>query len=147
MFDLYDMLWAVDKVKSTLGDLIERIQDHIDNTLREEGYKIQSKFTSSNRELILPVEMKTNVYSIFKEAIHNILKHTEPCPVFIELQFGKNKKMSLLIKNEFDQKTIDPPFSSKKGLENMKKRASEIDGILQIEERPNSFKIYLEWKI
>ncbi len=146
MFDLYDMLWAVDKVKSTLGDLIERMQDHIDNTLREEGYKIQSKFTSSNLELVLPVEMKTNVYSIFKEAIHNILKHTEPCPVLIELQFEKKKKMSLLIKNEFDQKIIDPPFSSKKGLGNMKKRANQIDGILQIEEHPNSFKIYLEWK-
>ncbi len=147
MFDLYDMLWAVDKVKSTLGDLIERMQDHIDNTLREEGYLIQSKFTNSNRELILPVEMKTNVYSIFKEVIHNILKHTEPCSVLIELEIEKKKKMSLLIKNEFDQKRVDPPFSSKKGLENIKKRADEINGILQIEERPNSFKVYLEWKI
>ncbi|MFK7773440.1 MAG: tetratricopeptide repeat protein [Saprospiraceae bacterium] len=147
MFDLYDMLWAVDKVKSTLGDLIERMQDHIDNTLREEGYTIHRTFTQSNREIILPVEIKTNVYSIFKEAVHNILKHTEPCNVSFELEYEKNKKMSLLVKNEFDQKIMDPPFSSKKGLGNMRKRADELGGILQIEEHPNSFKVYLEWKI
>lgn len=147
MFDLYDMLWAVDKVKSTLGDLIERMQDHIDNTLREEGYTIHRTFTPLNRGMILPVETKTNVYSIFKEAVHNILKHTEPCTVFFELQFEKNKKMSLLIRNEFDQKINDPLFSSKKGLGNMRKRADQLGGNLQIEEHSNSFKVYLEWKI
>lgn len=147
MFDLYDMLWAVDKVKSTLGDLMERMQDHIDNTLREEGYTIHSRFAESNRALTLPMEIKTNVYSIFKEAVHNILKHTKQGSVFIELQSEEKEKMSLLIRNEFDQKINDPPFSSKKGLSNMKKRADQLGGTLQIEEHSGSFKVYLEWKV
>lgn len=147
MFDLYDMLWSLDKEKSNLGDLTERMQDQIDNTIRLEGFKIRCDFEKLNPEITLPMEVKTNVYAIFKEAIHNILKHTPASDVSIIMKEEKKNHLSLTIRNTFENKISDPQFSSKKGLKNMQKRADELNGNLKIDEQSNSFTVYLDWKI
>lgn len=147
MFDLYDMLWSLDKEKSTIGDLVERIQDHIDHTLRIEGYQIQTNFVGLSIREVLSMDVKTNVYAIFKEAIHNILKHTPPSPILIELKKDGNSRMILKIKNEFQQKNADPQFSTKRGLTNMQKRAEEIEGNLKLKEHSTSFEVTLDWQI
>lgn len=143
MYDLYDMLWTLKKEKSTLGDLIEKLQDHADNILSD--FHIPYQFFSKNisEKNILTTKEKMNIYSIFKESINNILKHTHPNEVIISLEKGNGKHFQMKVINIYTKENNEETISNKKGIINMKNRAEEINGNLEIINGDNQFEVIL----
>lgn len=146
MYDMYDMLWTIDNNKSSIGDLKQHIQDHIFNTVRFNDCKIKTDFTGLNENKVLDITVKSNIYAIFKEAINNIIKHTNSDNIFISLKGLPRNKLELVIQNDFKVRITDTQFSTKKGLINIKARADEIKGDLKIIETAQSFALQLNWK-
>ncbi len=141
MYDLYDMLWTLKKEKSTLGDLVEKLQDHADNVLSD--FHVPYHFFSKNisEKNILTTKEKMNIYSIFKESINNILKHTQPNEVIISLEKGNGKHFQMTVINKYTHENDDECISNKKGIVNMKNRAEEINGNLKIINGDNQFEV------
>jgi signal transduction histidine kinase len=75
-------------------------------------------------------EIRRNIFLTVKEALHNVVKHSQANTVWIDIKTGKD--LIITIKDDgigFEEKNIRA-FSN--GLHNMKKRMKDIGGILEI---------------
>lgn len=78
----------------------------------------------------IPMEQRRDLYLIFKEAVNNVIKYSNSTKLNIE--FSKSGHFLIMI-IEDNGKGFDPNQHKKgNGLENMKKRANDHHGILEI---------------
>jgi signal transduction histidine kinase len=83
-----------------------------------------------------PLEVRRNVLPIFKEALHNIIKHAQAQSVTIEIALTDHR-LALTIRD--DGVGMDPSAApGGHGLRNMQRRAAEIGGRLTIESKPGA---------
>jgi len=143
IYNMHDMVWALDKNKESIGSLLERMQDHADNTLSDFNIPFNFDIEAIDESIILSTDKKINIYLIFKESINNILKHTETERVIITFSKGENKFLEILISNFYSTKKETEIASNNKGILNMKNRAKEIGGRLMVSDENNNFKIKL----
>ena len=139
IYNMYDMVWSLDKKKETVANLLERMQDHLDNVLGDFDIPFRFKVEDIDEKRILKIKEKINIYLIFKEAINNILKHTKPENVMIDFTKDGSRYFKMTIVNFYKTKTKIDKSSNQKGIENMKMRAKEVGGELQVFEKDNSF--------
>ena len=92
----------------------------------------------------LPVDVKENVYLIFKESVNNIAKHSNATKVVIRFSFG-GKHYQLTI---HDNGTMSQNGSRKsgQGLRNMRMRAERIGSDIQISEN-GGYKVHASGSI
>lgn len=82
----------------------------------------------------LSVEFRRNIFLIFKEALHNIVKHSEATRVYIKISIAGDW-MELKISD--NGRGFNPKVSAPgNGLANLQRRAAEINGRLAIESAP-----------
>ena len=119
-----DIIWSIDARNDTIKDLLDRMRDFSSTSFAES--KIKVNFISSDFPLSrkIPVQFRQNVFMIYKESLHNILKHAEASEVEINFSItGGN--YSLCIKD--NGKGFDPAKGySGNGIKNMKLRAARI---------------------
>ena len=139
--NMHDLIWTLDDKKEKLEDLIDKMEDHASNVFASINapYYIDSSIEMPNKTLKTTV--KNNIYAIYKEAINNIIKHTEPEAV--EINFSvKGGFFYMNIKN--DTRIVKKAtHSSNIGLKSMHKRTTDINGQLQIEAAAEKFVLSL----
>jgi signal transduction histidine kinase len=84
----------------------------------------------------LPLEFRFHLLLIFKEALHNILKHSGARKVLIALE-ARAREMHLRIRDDgrgFDEKFITPGS----GLRNLRQRAERMGARIDIRSAPNA---------
>ena len=88
--------------------------------------------------LRLPDQLELNIYRIFQEAAHNILKHARATIVNIFLEFQKDV-LALKVSDNgrgFDTNEMTKNSCRQKyGISNMRERAIMIDGTFNIESK------------
>lgn len=144
--DIGDAVWAFDEEESQLKSLIDKIEDIIYSVdFQKSDFKIEYVKNIENENQFLSMEVRHHLLMIFKEAIHNIQKHT--ISDFVKLNILESGNLlQILIYNEF-QTLKSGSHSTGKGLENMEKRIQEIGGELKLEKSINYFSIQISLKI
>jgi ligand-binding sensor domain-containing protein/signal transduction histidine kinase len=69
-----DIVWAIDPRKDHLRDLAQRMRRWTSDALA--GRPIELNFTAPEDDLSLDAEMRREIYLVFKEAVHNIVRHS-----------------------------------------------------------------------
>lgn len=121
---LDDIVWSIDARNDTIGDLTDRMQDHVNNVLPQRTISYDFQVDMGEK---LDINMKENLYLIFKEAINNIAKHSNAQHVEVMLQTAGN---------DFELRIKDNGNSSKanrksgQGMRNMNMRAKRLDANL-----------------
>ena len=132
-----DFIWAINPEHDTLYDLIIRLKDFGDDLFNNTDIKFNIKGINENlNRLSLNMDWKRHLILIFKEAMNNVLRHSNCKNVNLEISVNKNEiQLSLLDDgNGFDAgKSFDG-----NGLKNMKIRAKKIDGHLEIDSHPKT---------
>ncbi|MBC7872603.1 MAG: hypothetical protein H7Y01_01330 [Ferruginibacter sp.] len=127
MEHMRDTVWAMDSRKDKYENLIDRMRAYAEKNLAMKS--ITHEFTISDidtKKFINPGKRQA-IYLIFKEAITNIIKHSDGRHVKISFTEEKNK-LRLLVQ---DTGTLKPLSNSDGlGLSNMKMRAEKIGGEL-----------------
>ncbi len=136
---LDDIVWSIDARNDTLGDLTDRMQDYILNVLEPLNFQIIYDFEQLKMENHIPVNVKENLYLIFKEAVNNIAKYSNGNKVVITITAEKNY-FELRIFDNGDKGT--KPKKSGHGLRNMHMRAQRMNGKVDIDTK-NGFTILL----
>lgn len=124
-----DTVWAIDSRKDKVENLIDRMKDHAEKNLplKKMNHEFINQITDS-RQFINP-EKRQNIYLIFKEAINNILKHSDGNYVTIICKEEK-EKLKIIVKD--NGKNNLNAHSDGQGISNMKMRAIKIGGNLTI---------------
>ncbi len=140
--NMQDLIWSIDPENETLENLIDKMRDHASNVFTPIDLPYRMKVKGNFKNINIDPEVKANLYSLFKEAINNITKHTQPDLTIITIDFI-NRDFHLRIENG-KEIVLENMFSSKKGLFGMRARAKRINGVLELEDLPDKFIVDLK---
>lgn len=125
-----DVIWSIDARYDTMAGMISHMHDHVHTVLAPADIEFRFVQSGLQEQQKLPVDFRQNVYLIFKEAVNNVVKHSQATHVEISLQ-KKNGLFIMMIKD--NGRGIDPDkHSSGQGLSNMQMRARRLKGAISI---------------
>lgn len=139
--EMSDIVWAINPRQDNFQLIIQRMESYARPLLA--AREINLYFTYEPDILFTNLEMskRKNFYLIFKEAINNAVKYAECRNIWVVMT-REVSKFRLVVQD--DGKGFKPDFvrSSNSlagnGLVNMKLRAKEMKGVLQIDSTPGS---------
>jgi signal transduction histidine kinase len=131
-----EIVWALNEKNDSLSDLLAYTRAYTVEYLSQNG--IQSSVTTSEHtpNVFVSGEFRRNIYLTVKEALHNIVKHSQANKVSISVETGRELFIRIHDNGTgFDEKNIRP-FSN--GITSMKKRISSLGGNLEIKNTDGS---------
>jgi signal transduction histidine kinase/ligand-binding sensor domain-containing protein len=136
-----DIIWSVDAAADTLAALVDRVQDHLDATARATGRPLTLDDTGLPPSLDqpLPPTVRQHAYLIFKEAVTNALKYSQPGTP-IEVVLGCGAELTLTVSSQGA-----PAAASRagQGLRNMRHRAELLRAALHVGPTASGWQVQL----
>lgn len=120
-----DIVWALDSRKDKYENLIDRMRSFIRQSLGKKNIAHDFKLINIDASKFLNPNIRQQLYLIFKEAITNIVKHSDGTEVVITLAQDK-EEFILIIHDNGSEKPLEN--SDGLGTQNMKMRAEDIGG-------------------
>ncbi|TPV32827.1 two-component system sensor with a ligand-binding domain protein [Paucihalobacter ruber] len=125
-----DLVWSIDSRRDTMGDLIERMRELAEELLLPSNISYDFQTDDLNLQKKLDLNCRRNLFLIYKEAITNIVKHSNANNVTINI-INKNGACNLSIKDDGLVKNFEN--CSGLGLANMKLRCDSIKAKLEFD--------------
>lgn len=123
-----DIVWLLERRHDSIGDLVVRMRETASRLLREIDYTVECESSKTTAKLSL--DAKRHLFLFYKEAIHNVLKHSKAKNVTIRL-WDEDDKLALEIQDNGvgipAQSELDAPTINK-----LEDRARVLEGTLQI---------------
>jgi signal transduction histidine kinase len=134
-----EVVWSLSPKNDTLNNLVDRMGDVAAQWCSDHSLQCHLAFCIIPSNIIIPEEIRKNVYLIFKEAMNNILKHSNADAVEL-ISWVENEFFYLTIRD--NGKGLSPVSSKKttiggNGMLNMEMRAKSIGAELIIASEKN----------
>ena len=135
-----DIVWLLERRQDSIGDLVQRMRDTANRLLRNVEYSLECDSCKIASKLSL--DAKRHLFLFYKEAIHNIFKHSRATRVSVRL-WDIDDKLALEICDNgigFKTNAKDQPSSVHK----LEERARVLDGkldVLSIETKGTSVRL------
>ena len=129
-----DIVWTINPDNDQFEKIIMRMRNFAFELLGAKQIEFQFTADSEIGHLKLPMQVRKNLYLIFKEATNNLVKYSNATRAQYAITNDGNR-ISMTIRDNgkgFDLVTAHVG----NGLKSMQKRAEEIGGLLAIESRP-----------
>jgi len=132
--DMSDMVWSVNPENDAPEGLGRRMQDFAANLLQEKGIVFHLETPQDDSWPHMSMQMRKNIFLIFKEALHNTFKHAGCSEIWIQINFSESY-LTMSIRD--NGRGFDSHGKTQgNGLKNMIARAEQIHGELQIDSEP-----------
>lgn len=145
-----DIVWSLNPNNESFEQLQNRIITFASMMLTPQNIEFDFNANEKLNELHFPGELRKNIFLIFKEALHNIVKYADCKTVIITLAIINND-LVMTIKDDgkgFDtsQSNCNELFVNSNllggnGIKNMNARANNINATLSIHSKINEFTI------
>lgn len=130
-----EIIWAMNSRFDNLNDLIGYIRRFAKSQLLENEIQCSFEVVGILKDFDVSGEKRRYVFLMIKEAIHNIIKHSQADHVNIKIMITDNLKISISDNGVgFTNKGKDLG----NGILNMKERIKLLDGTLSIQKNPNA---------
>jgi signal transduction histidine kinase/ligand-binding sensor domain-containing protein len=126
-----EIVWALNQKNDLLSDLLSYTRSYAAAYLVQAGIRSRIEAPEEFSYRFVSGELRRNVYLAVKEALHNIVKHSQAQEVYIRIEV--EKELTILLQDDgigFDRAAIRPYAN---GLQNMERRIGELGGMLRIE--------------
>jgi signal transduction histidine kinase len=123
-----DIVWLLERRQDSIGDLVQRMRETAGRLLREIHYTVECESHKTTAKLSL--DAKRHLFLFYKEAIHNVLKHSQANSVSIRL-WDEDDKLAL----EILDNGIGLPMSNTRDratVHKLEDRARVLDGLLEV---------------
>lgn len=138
-----DIIWSMKPGKNEFMTLSSRIKNFSNDILGATNCNYSIKIDEEIDKVITDITVRKNLILIAKEAINNCAKYSKANTVTIVIS-RKENKIEMIIQD--DGVGFDTTLQNGNGLQNMKQRAIEIKGKLEIVSDKNvGSKIYLQF--
>ncbi|HEV8273385.1 MAG TPA: two-component regulator propeller domain-containing protein [Chitinophagaceae bacterium] len=125
-----EIVWALNEKNDSLSDLLSYTRAYTMEYLSQNGIDCKTEMPDSFPSVFVSGEFRRNIFLTIKEALHNVVKHSQATEV--ELIVNINHHLTIKLKDNgtgFDKNDIRS-FSN--GLSNMESRVKEIGGKIEI---------------
>jgi signal transduction histidine kinase/ligand-binding sensor domain-containing protein len=136
-----EIVWAVDPQHDTLDGLMDYASAYAEDFLRVAGIRCRMDLPVTLPAIRVDAELRYNLFLALKEALNNIVKHSQATEVWLRLQLGPAGFTLSLEDNGRGLPADDRPartgtapdrLASGSGLDNMKQRLLDIGGHCEI---------------
>jgi signal transduction histidine kinase/ligand-binding sensor domain-containing protein len=135
-----DIVWAIDPRKDDLKSVAQRIRQFASDVLESQEIRWTFEFTEGLEKIKLSPDERRQFYLIFKEAIHNVAKHSGCTEAKLRIFLENNRLHGEISDNGrgFAMPDLETSFMGMggNGLKNMQARAGEVGGQLGIDSAP-----------
>jgi two-component system, NarL family, sensor histidine kinase UhpB len=131
-----DIVWTINPENDQFEKIILRMRNFSYELLGAKKIDFEFDADESSGKMKLPMDVRKNLYLIFKEATNNMVKYSEASKASFKIK-GEKNNLTLLIRDNGKGFDINAE-STGNGLKNMRKRAEEIGARLLIESIPGS---------
>jgi len=128
--NMSDIIWNINPGNDTIEEVMSRMREYATTILEAKNIDYTFNFPKEKMDCKLTMEVKNNLYLIFKEAVNNLSKYSGASNATLSLTFDE-KNIHLKIEdngNGFNEQEI----KHRGGLSNMQHRAEEIKGVITI---------------
>ena len=140
-----DIVWAIDARRDRAGDLLDRMEDFAYDMLTPRGITYRFLVDGVTRDLVLNPVARQNTYLIFKEAIHNVVRHSPATEVDITTsQRGHQLIVTVRDNGGPPRRSRANEKSRGHGLENMQLRAGRMGAQLTTLHDAHGFTVHLQ---
>jgi len=130
---LDEIVWAVNPSNDTLDGLVTYACKYAQEYLALAGLRYRAEVPPQLPAVVIPPEVRHNVFLAFKEAVNNVVKHAQATEARIRLRLQPG---SFILEIEDDGRGVGKPDSAatrtRNGLRNMRKRMEDIRGEFSI---------------
>jgi PAS domain S-box-containing protein len=130
---LHDIVWTINPENDALDNIILRMEEFATEVLEARGISLHLVVPEAQDPVSVPMQLRRYIYLIFKEAINNVVTHSDCREVTVEIVTdGRSLQVSVADDGkgfEHDQ------AASGNGLANMRKRAGTINGTLEVQSK------------
>jgi signal transduction histidine kinase len=133
IYELRDTIWAMNKNEISFEDLQIRVSNFIDKAnIAAENIKFEFQVEDNvDSSKTFTSKRGMNIYRIIQEAINNAIKYAEASQIDVVITEVDNQ-LKIEIKDN-GKGFNEPEVKLGNGLQNMKKRAAEINGNLEVD--------------
>jgi signal transduction histidine kinase/ligand-binding sensor domain-containing protein len=135
-----EIVWAVNPQHDTLDSLASYLGNFAQEYLVSLDIRCRLDVPLHLPHWPITAEMRHNVFLAFKEALHNVIKHSGAREVSIFL-VTDDHGFTLSVRDNgkgFDPATIAPPTGRGNGLKNMRQRLEKMGGRFEIHSTPGA---------
>ncbi len=126
-----DLVWSIDGRRDKLEHLFDRMREHAGETLQLKGIGFKINIDETQQSKKLPLEVRQNLFLIFKEAVTNTLRHSNATKMTVSAKF-KSGNFEMCIWDNGTNLNSEK-ISTGLGLSNMKRRAKKMNGMIEFE--------------
>jgi ligand-binding sensor domain-containing protein/signal transduction histidine kinase len=80
-----DIVWAVSPARDTLSEVVRRIRHHAEEVFESQDVDLTLELPAGDRLVRLGLDVRRDVYLIFKEAVNNAARHSRCSRVVVRL--------------------------------------------------------------
>jgi two-component system, NtrC family, sensor kinase len=135
MQSMSEIVWAIQPNNDDTTNLLDKIQSFANDLLSSRSIMFRFEYPDHFHSFPIPMEVRRNIYLIFKETINNIIKHSQATTVDMMVSL-EQKEISISVSD--NGVGFDKQFPAQgNGLRNLQDRAEEIGGSLLIKSQPD----------
>jgi len=142
---MHDIVWSIDTEADTVGALVNRMREHLDQTAAPAGLLTEVQADGLRAAQPLRPELRQQLYLIFKEAVANALRHAvQPTKLVVTLTHYAVAN-ALMLAVEDDGQASMRAARPGAGLRTMHERAQALRGTLEVGVQPQGgFRVWLQ---
>ncbi|MCC6412545.1 MAG: hypothetical protein IT270_12850, partial [Saprospiraceae bacterium] len=140
-----DLIWAVKPNPDYLNDLADRMREYASNVLDAKDIAYEIHIPRNLPVLKLNIETRRNLYLIFKEAINNAVKYSNCTSLDICLKI-KGNMLEMCVCDDGQGFPVEG-FREGNGLPNMRQRAQDLGGTIQIIGKEKGVRVLFEMEL
>lgn len=132
---LNDIIWLLNPEQARLQQLVEKLEEYIRQLAEYKNVSVSVDIIDHISAIELPLEVRRNIYLIFKEAINNSFKYSQAKSISLTIKSVESDLVFILEDDGigFDSETV----KRGNGLNNMQSRSKEIGAKLQLDASPD----------
>ena len=130
-----DIVWSIRPDNDKMDDLIIRMREYLGQTAEAKNFEVEFFADEGILKENLSMEQRQHLLLIFKEAVNNAVKYSKGKKVSVVIE-KVNRSLKLKVQDDgvgFNMERI----RSSNGLKNMRNRAKELNGTLEINSLAN----------
>ncbi|BCX49266.1 hypothetical protein HAHE_31740 [Haloferula helveola] len=127
-----DIVWLLERRQDTIGDFVQRMRDCASRLLRDIDYTLVCRSNRTAAKMTL--DAKRHLFLFYKEALHNVLKHSQASQVAIKIYDSKEWLVM-----EIEDNGIGLPTDAKArpaAVRKLTDRTAVLEGRLQVTSKP-----------
>jgi signal transduction histidine kinase/ligand-binding sensor domain-containing protein len=119
-----DIVWAISPERDTLHEMVRKMRDHAEEVFEPRDIALVLDLPNSAQAMKLGVDLRRDLYLVFKEAVNNAVRHSGCTRVSITLRIARGS----LILEVGDNGTGFEPADERdgNGLASMRRRAGRL---------------------